>query len=59
MTKLRTIQASSYIREDLYALVQQAAHLQGISLSRYVSVASVKQARKELENEKKGIHRNE
>jgi uncharacterized membrane-anchored protein len=64
MTTKRKIQASSYIREDLYAIVQKASHLKGMSVSSYLSLVGVQQARKDIkeigneikENEKNGIY---
>ena len=64
MTSKRKIQASVYIREDLYAIVQKSAHLKGMSVSSYLGVVGVDQARKEIkqygkENETKRIHTND
>jgi len=61
VSKLK-IQASVYIRDDLYAIVQKAAHLRGISVSSYLGMVGLEQARKEIrefrrekENENKEI----
>ena len=64
MTSKNKIQASVYIRDNLYAIVQKAAHLKGMSVSSYLGVIGVEVARKEIKEagkdyEKKRIHTNE